>query len=181
MKSFIPGTEGSAWAMVANMADRASVGNTQQQSLAPKPACSLSERAILQTETTQREPTETKQSRSASCLEDINDYCEDIRAQKYHSCSSQLTYSVHALQDPSQAARPSWHSHIPLSQHKPRGRKRDSELEFSPLLSPGSEGRWLPPMSGSWLGTRNISPVLDSLLDFVQIRVILNTFVWFLP
>lgn len=39
-------------------------------------------------------------------------------------------------------------AHVPLSQHEPRGRKHDSEPQFSPLLTPGCGASRLPPCLG---------------------------------
>lgn len=39
-------------------------------------------------------------------------------------------------------------THVPLSQHEPRGRKHDSEPEFSLLLTPGCGASRLPPCLG---------------------------------
>ena len=44
------------------------------------------------------------------------------------------------------------HSHVPLSQHEPRGRKCDSELDFPHLLTPGCRESWLPPCLGRGWG-----------------------------
>lgn len=44
------------------------------------------------------------------------------------------------------------HGRIPLSQHKPRGRKCDSKPELSPLLTPGCGGSRLPVCLGCGWG-----------------------------
>lgn len=47
LKGLIPVMVGGTWATVANLTDRVSAGNTQQQSLAPKLACNHPARAVL--------------------------------------------------------------------------------------------------------------------------------------
>ena len=156
LKGFIPVTEGATWATVANMTDRVRAGNTQQQSLAPKQACNHPARDVLQTNTDNTERTYWKKMVKMSILPWRHTWLL-VRIFK-HKNTIPVLHSIRTACLPcgSQAKQWGWagtqHGRVPLSQHEPRGRKHDSEPEFSPLRAPGCRGSQLPPCLGHGWG-----------------------------